>query len=318
MILNKMATREALGKALVEVGKEIKDVVVLDADLCESTKTVEFKKQFPSRFFDCGIAECNMIGVAAGLSCVGKIPFAASFAVFVALRALEQIRNSVCYTNLNVKIIGSHSGLSAAEDGATHQALEDIAVLRAMPNMKIVVPCDFVETLAAVKQAAIEKGPIYLRTSKFEVKSINRLEYLNEFKIGKAVVLKKGSLVCLFTTGVMVHFSLEAAKLLEADGVSTMVVNVHTIKPLDEELILSVAKNVEFLFSVEEHSKVGGLGETIASFLSEIFPKKMFKIATDDKFSESGSVQELFKKNELNEVLIYKKVKSVVLKKTLQ
>lgn len=307
-----MATRDAVGKALVELGKENKDVVVLDADLCESTKTVEFKKEFPTRFFDCGIAECNMIGVAAGLSSVGKIPFAASFSVFVALRALEQIRNSVCYTNLNVKIIGSHSGFSAAQDGATHQAVEDVAVLRAVPNIKIVIPCDFVETVAAIKKAADEKGPIYLRTSKFEVESINGLEYLNEFEIGKAVVLKKGFFVCLFATGVMVNFSLQAARLLEADGFSTMVVNVHTIKPLDERLILDVSKNAKFLFTVEEHSTIGGLGEAVCSFLSEKNPRRVVKIGIEDKFGESGKTEDILKKHKLLASSIYERIKIVV------
>ena len=311
----KKATRDAVGEALVKLGEENENVVVLDADLSGSTKTSKFKEKFPSRFFNCGIAECNMIGVAAGLSCVGKIPFVASFSVFVVERALEQIRNAVCYNNLNVKIIGSHAGFSSAEDGATHQAIEDIAILRAVPNIVLLSPCDFFETVAVIYKAAEHKGPVYIRTSKFLVEQINDAEYVKKFEIGKANILKKGKTVCLFATGVEVFFSLKAAEMLEADGISTMVVNFSTIKPLDKELILDVAKNVEFLFTVEEHNIIGGLGEAISSFLSEIEPKRVNKIGIKNRFGESGKAEELLKKNGLDEIGIYKKIKEVVFNK---
>ena len=311
----KMATRDGVAYALEKLGEKNEDIVVLDADLSESTKTCVFRKRFPSRFFDCGIAECNMIGVAAGLSCVGKIPFAASFAIFVAARAFEQIRNSVCYTNLNVKIIGSHSGFSASEDGATHQAIEDIAILRAVPNMVLLSPCDFFETVAAIYSAAEYKGPVYIRTSKFLVEQINNFSRLENFEIGKASILKKGSTVCLFATGVEVLFSLKAANMLEEDGISTMVVNFSTIKPLDRELILKVSKDVDFLFTVEEHSVIGGLGEAVSSFLSEVAPRQVSKIGIKDRFGESGKAEELLKKHGLDEFGIYKRVKEVVFSK---
>ncbi len=314
----KKATRDAVGEALVKLGEENENVVVLDADLSGSTKTSKFKEKFPSRFFNCGIAECNMVGVAAGLSCVGKIPFVASFSVFVVERALEQIRNSVCYNNLNVKIIGSHSGFSAGQDGASHQALEDIALLRAIPNITILSPCDFVETFAVIEKAAKIKGPVYIRTSKFEIENVNSLEYLNQFEINKAVILKEGEFVCLIATGVEVYYSLKAAEILESEGISTMVVNLHTIKPLDRELILSLAKKFEFLFTVEEHNVIGGLGDAVAGFLSEVWPKLITKIGVQDKFGESGDVLSLLKKNGLDKIGIYKKVKSVVAGKIFQ
>ncbi len=311
----KRATRDAVGKALVEIGREDENIVVLDADLCESTKTVGFKKTFPDRFFDCGIAECNMIGVACGLSVLGKVVFAASFSVFVAGRAFEQIRNSVCYNNLNVKIIGSHSGFSASEDGATHQAVEDIAILRAIPNMTVICPYDFVETYAAIKKAASHKGPVYIRTSKFLVEDLNDFSYINDFQIGKGVILKQGSHVCLFATGVEVMFCLKAAKMLEQENISTMVVNIHTIKPLDEDLIIKIARSVKFLFSVEEHSKIGGLGDGLESVLIGKCPKFLTKIAIEDSFGESGSAEQLLTKHKLDEFNIYSKVKEVVLAK---
>ena len=311
----KIATRDAVGPALVELGEENDDIVVLDADLCESTKTVAFKKRFPSRFFDCGIAESNMIGVAAGLSSVGKIPFAASFAMFVAGRAYEQIRNSVGYTNLNVKIIGSHCGFSSAQDGATHQCIEDIALMRAIPNMVVLSPCDFVETTAAIKKAAYINGPVYIRTSKFAVDVMNDEEYVNRFKIGQGVVLKEGEDVCLIATGIEVFFALKAAKVLEEQGISTMVVNIHTIKPLDEELILEVAKKVKFVFTVEEHSIIGGLGEAVSSCLAEKQPKIVTKIAINDRFGESAKAEQLLLESGLDELGIVKKVKEFFFKK---
>ena len=311
----KMATRDAVGHALVELGEENKDVVVLDADLSTSTKTAAFKEKFPSRFFDCGIAEANMIGVAAGLSTTGKIPFAASFAIFVAGRAFEQIRNSICYPNLNVKIIGSHSGFSSSEDGATHQAIEDIAILRAVPDMTIISPCDYFETFAAIKKAASFRGPVYIRTGKFLTSNVNGPEYIENFEIGKGVVLKKGSVVCLIATGVEVYFSLKAAELLEEEGIKTAVVNISTIKPLDEELILDIAKDFEFLFTVEEHSVIGGLYSAVCELLCEKYPKMVHKIGIKDKFGESATTEELLKNSGLDAHSIYNKVKQVILNK---
>lgn len=310
----KRATRDAVPSALIDLFKEGEDLVVLDADLCESTKTVGFKKVFPFRFFDCGIAECNMIGVACGLSAMGKVVFAASFSVFVAGRAFEQIRNSVCHNELNVKIIGSHCGFSASEDGSTHQSVEDIAILRAIPNITIISPCDFIETYAAIKSSAKHKGPVYIRTSKFLVEDVNDNSYLKDFKIGKGVVLKKGSCVCLFATGIEVMFCLKVAKMLEEEKISTMVVNIHTIKPLDEELIIDIAKNVQFLFSVEEHSKIGGLGDAIASVLVQNYPKNLTKIAIEDLFGESGSAEQLLNKHRLDVNGIYDVVRKSVFK----
>ena len=317
MIVNmfNMSTRDGVYNALIEVGRENENVVVLDADLCGSTKTVGFKNNFPSRFFDCGIAEGNMVGVAAGLSAVGKIPFAASFAMFVAGRAYEQIRNSVCYTNLNVKIIGSHCGFSSAEDGATHQCIEDIALMRATPNIMVVSPCDYVETLAVIRAAVKYKGPMYIRTSKFISESVNKLSYLESFDLKKGVVLKEGSVVGIVATGVEVSFALKAAELLEADGISVMVLNIHTIKPLDAQLILHIAKKVKFLFTVEEHSVVGGLGEAVASLLAEKFPIFVKKLGIKDEFGKSANALELLKLNGLDEVGIYKNIKDVVLNK---
>ncbi len=307
-----MSTRDGVYNALVEVGQENKDIVVLDADLCESTKTVGFKNKFPSRFFDCGIAEGNMVGVAAGLSAVGKIPFAASFAMFVAGRAYEQIRNSVCYTNLNVKIIGSHCGFSSAEDGATHQCIEDIALMRATPNIMVVSPCDYVETLAVIRAAVKYKGPMYIRTSKFVSESVNKLPYLESFDLKKGVLLKEGNVVGIVATGVEVYFALKAAEFLEADGISVTVLNIHTIKPLDAELILSVARNVKFLFTVEEHSVIGGLGDAVASLVAEEAPMFVKKLGIKDEFGKSATALELLKLSGLDEVGIYKSIRQVV------
>lgn len=308
----KIATRDAVGKALVEIGSKNENVVVLDADLCGSTKTEEFKKKFPDRFFDCGIAECNMVGVGAGLACVKKIPFVASFSIFVAGRAFEQIRNSVCYTNLNVKIIGSHSGFSSGQDGATHQAIEDIAIMRAIPNITIINPSDYFEAYAAIMKAAEKKGPVYIKTSKFEVENIHDEDYIEKFEIGKGEILKKGDLVCLVATGIESYFCLKAADLLEKQNISTMVVNIHTIKPLDEELIFSLAEKTKFFFTVEEHSIIGGLGEAVASFVCEKSPRFINKIGIKDKFGESGSPMELLEKNGLDELGIYRFVKDIV------
>lgn len=310
-----MATRDAVGHALVELGEENKDVVVLDADLSASTKTAAFKKRFPSRFFNCGIAEANMVGVAAGLSTIGKIPFAASFAIFIAGRAFEQVRNSVCYPNLNVKIIGAHSGFSSSEDGATHQAIEDIAILRAVPNITLISPCDYFETFAAIKQSASFNGPVYIRTGKFLTSNVNGPEYIEKFKIGKGVILKEGTVVCLIATGVEVYFALKAAELLEEEGIKTAVVNISTIKPLDEELILDIAKNVEFLFTVEEHNVIGGLYSAVCELLCEKYPKIVNKIGIEDRFGESATAQELLKNSGLDEISICSKVKKVILNK---
>ena len=257
--VKKIATRESYGNALVELGKEHDNLVVLDADLAEATKTGMFKKAFPERHIDCGIAESNMIGIAAGLASTGKVPFCSSFAMFAAGRAFEQVRNSVGYPHLNVKIGATHAGISVGEDGASHQCNEDIALMRVIPGMTIINPSDDVEAKAAVKAAYEMEGPVYLRFGRLAVPVINdRPDY--KFEIGKGIVLREGSDVTIIATGLEVNESLEAAKMLEADGISAQVINIHTIKPLDTELVVSAAKKTGKVVTVEEHSIIGGLG----------------------------------------------------------
>lgn len=256
--VKKIATRESYGNALVELGKEHENLVVLDADLAAATKTGMFKKVFPERHIDCGIAECNMIGIAAGLSTAGKVPFASSFAMFAAGRAFEQVRNSVGYPHLNVKIGATHAGISVGEDGATHQCNEDIALMRTIPGMVVINPSDDVEARAAVKAAYEYQGPVYLRFGRLAVPVINdRPDY--KFEIGKGVTLREGKDVAIIATGLCVNSALEAAEKLAADGIQAKVVNIHTIKPLDEELVVAAAKECGKVVTVEEHSVIGGL-----------------------------------------------------------
>ena len=307
--VKKIATRESYGNALVELGKEHDNLVVLDADLAEATKTGMFKKAFPERHIDCGIAESNMIGIAAGLASTGKVPFCSSFAMFAAGRAFEQVRNSVGYPHLNVKIGATHAGISVGEDGASHQCNEDIALMRVIPGMTIINPSDDVEAKAAVKAAYEMEGPVYLRFGRRAVPVINdRPEY--KFEIGKGIVLREGSDVTIIATGLEVNESLEAAKMLEADGISAQVINIHTIKPLDTELVVSAAKKTGKVVTVEEHSVIGGLGGAVAETLAEQCPTKMLRIGVMDTFGESGPAVKLLEKYGLDAAGIYGKVKA--------
>ena len=308
----KIATRESYGNALAELGKEHEDVVVLDADLAAATKTGVFKKAFPERHIDCGIAECNMIGVAAGLSTTGKVPFASSFAMFAAGRAFEQVRNSVGYPKLNVKIGATHAGISVGEDGASHQCNEDIALMRTIPGMVVINPSDDVEAKAAVKAAYEHQGPVYLRFGRLAVPVINdRPDY--HFEVGKGVVLREGKDLTIIATGLPVANCLEAAEKLAADGIEAKVINIHTIKPLDEELVVAAAKETGKVVTVEEHSVIGGLGSAVCDVLSAQAPTKVLKIGINDTFGESGPAVELVKKYGLDADSIYEKIKSEML-----
>lgn len=306
--VKKIATRDSYGNALVELGKEHENLIVLDADLAAATKTGVFKKVFPERHIDCGIAECNMMGVAAGLATTGKVPFASSFAMFAAGRAFEQIRNSIGYPKLNVKIGATHAGISVGEDGATHQCNEDIALMRTIPGMVVINPSDDVEARAAVKAAYKHEGPVYLRFGRLAVPVINdREDY--KFELGKGVVLREGKDITLIATGLPVAETLEAAEKLAADGIDAKVINIHTIKPLDEELIVEAAKETGKVVTIEEHSVIGGLGSAVCDVLSEKAPTKVLKIGINDTYGESGPAVELVKKYGLDAESIYKKIK---------
>ena len=309
--VKKIATRESYGNALVELGNQYDNVVVLDADLAAATKTGTFKKAFPERHIDCGIAEGNMMSVAAGIASTGKVPFASSFAMFAAGRAFEQVRNSIGYPKLNVKIGATHAGISVGEDGATHQCNEDIALMRTIPGMVVINPSDDVEAKAAVKAAYEHQGPVYLRFGRLAVPVINEREDY-KFEIGKGVVLREGKDVTIFATGLEVAETLEAAEKLAADGIEAKVVNIHTIKPLDEELVVAAAKETGKVVTVEEHSIIGGLGSAVCDVLSEQAPTKVLKIGVNDTFGESGPAVELIKKYGLDAESIYKKVKAFV------
>ena len=307
----KIATRDSYGNALVECAKEYDNLVVLDADLAEATKTIIFQKAYPERHIDCGIAESNMIGIAAGLAATGKIPFASSFAMFAAGRAFEQIRNSVGYPHLNVKIGATHAGISVGEDGATHQCNEDIALMRTIPGMVVINPADDVEARAAVKAAIKYDGPVYLRFGRLAEPVINDNDDY-KFELGKGVTLKEGTDVTIIATGLCVSETLEAAKMLEADGISAKVINIHTIKPLDEDLVVAAAKETGKVVTVEEHSVIGGLGSAVCDCLSEKAPTPVKKIGVNDVFGESGPALKLIEKYGLDAKSIYNKVKSFV------
>lgn len=306
-----LATREAYGKALVELGKENKNIVVLDADLSKSTKTADFAKAYPERFFNVGIAEADLVGTAAGLSTCGKIPFASTFAMFAAGRAFEQIRNSVCYPKLNVKIAATHAGLTVGEDGASHQSVEDIAIMRSIPNMTVICPADDVETMAAVKAASEYYGPVYIRLGRSSVPTINdRPEY--KFEIGKAVLLKEGKDVSIFATGIMVSEALKAAEELQKEGIDAEVINIHTIKPIDEEAVVSSVKKTKAAVTCEEHNIIGGLGSAVCEVLSEKCPAVVKRVGIKDTFGESGKPAELLKKYGLTKDEIVKAAKEAV------
>lgn len=309
--VKKIATRESYGNALVELGKEHEDVVVLDADLAAATKTGTFKKAFPERHIDCGIAECNMIGVAAGIATTGKVPFASSFAMFAAGRAYEQVRNSVGYPKLNVKIGASHAGISVGEDGATHQCNEDIALMRTIPGMVVINPSDDVEAKAAVKAAYEHEGPVYLRFGRLAVPVINDNEDY-KFELGKAITLREGTDVTIIASGLPVSESLAAAEKLAEDGIGAEVINMHTIKPLDEEVVIAAASKTGKIVTVEEHSIIGGLGSAVCDVVAEKAPAKVMKIGINDVYGESGPAVELIKKYGLDANSIYEKVKAFV------
>lgn len=307
--VKKIATRESYGNALAELGAEYPNIVVLDADLAGATKTGVFKKAFPDRHIDCGIAEGNMMGVAAGLATTGKIPFASSFAMFAAGRAFEQVRNSIGYPHLNVKIGATHAGISVGEDGASHQCNEDIALMRVIPGMVVICPADDVEARAAVRAAVEYEGPVYLRFGRLAVPVFND-PATYKFEIGKGITLKEGKDVTIIATGLEVNESLEAAKMLEANGISAEVINIHTIKPLDAELVCASAKKTGKVVTVEEHSIIGGLGGAVAEALSENQPTKMMRIGMNDVFGESGPAKDLIAKYGLDAKSIYEKIKA--------
>lgn len=304
----KIATRDSYGNALAELGKEKENLVVLDADLAAATKTGVFKKAFPDRHIDCGIAECNMVGIAAGIATTGMVPFVSSFAMFAAGRAFEQVRNSVGYPHLNVKIGATHAGISVGEDGASHQCNEDIALMRTIPGMVVINPSDDIEAKAAVRAAYEHEGPVYMRFGRLAVPVINdKPDY--KFEIGKGIVLREGSDLAIIATGLCVSSALEAAEKLAADGVNAEVINIHTIKPLDEELIIAAAKKCGKVVTVEEHSVIGGLGSAVCDVLSEKCPTPVKKIGVNDCFGESGPANELLVKYGLDGEGIYKSIK---------
>ncbi len=305
--VKKVATRQSYGEALIELGKEHENLVVLDADLAAATQTGKFKAVFPERHIDCGIAESNMIGIAAGLAATGKVPFASTFAMFAAGRAFEQVRNSVGYPHLNVKIGATHAGISVGEDGATHQCNEDIALMRTIPGMTVINPADDIEAKAAVKAAYEMDGPVYLRFGRLAVPVINdNPDY--KFEIGKGVVLKEGKDVAIIATGLCVNSALEAAEKLAADGIDAMIVNIHTIKPIDEDLIVEAAKTCGKVVTVEEHSVIGGLGSAVCDVLSEKLPTPVKKIGVYDVFGESGPAVKLLEKYKLDGQGVYEQV----------
>ena len=309
--VKKIATRESYGNALKELAEEFPNLVVLDADLAAATKTGIFKKAYPDRHIDCGIAECNMMGVAAGLSLTGKIPFCSSFAMFAAGRAFEQVRNSIGYPHLNVKIGATHAGITVGEDGASHQCNEDIALMRTIPGMVVMCPADDIEAKAAVRAALEHEGPVYIRFGRAAVPVINdRPDY--KFEIGKGTVVREGKDVTIVATGICVDSALGAAEKLAADGISAEVINICTIKPLDVDIIVNSAKKTGKVVTVEEHSVIGGLGSAVCDALSENLPTPVKKIGMQDVFGESGSAAELVRKYGIDADGVYASVKAFV------
>lgn len=307
---DKIATREAYGNALAELGEKY-DIVVLDADLAEATKTLTFKKKFPERHFDCGIAEGNMMAVAAGIASTGKIPFASSFAMFAAGRAFEQVRNCIGYPHLNVKIGATHAGISVGEDGATHQCNEDIALMRTIPGMVILNPADGLEAKAAVEAAILHDGPVYLRFGRYAVPYLyDEANY--KFEIGKGIKLTEGSDVTIVATGLMVHIALEAKELLAAEGISAEVINIHTIKPLDVEMITESAKKTGAVVTAEEHNIIGGLGGAVCEALAGTCPVPVVRVGVEDKFGKSGKVPALLEEYGLTASNIAAKAKAAI------
>ena len=307
----KIATRESYGDALVALASKYENLVVLDADLAEATKTVKFKKACPERFFDCGIAEGNMVTVAAGLATTGMIPFASTFAMFAAGRAFEQIRNAIGYPHLNVKIGATHAGITVGEDGATHQCLEDIGTMRTIPGMTIINPADDVEAKAAVEAAILHDGPCYLRFGRLAVPVINDAASY-KFELGKGIVMAEGKDVTIVATGIMVAMALEAKELLKNDGIDARVINIHTIKPLDRELIVKAAAETGALVTAEEHNIIGGLGSAVCEAVSEACPVPVLRVGVEDTFGRSGKVPALLEAYGLTPANIAAKAKAAV------
>jgi len=295
--LNKQATREAYGKALLELGKVFDNVVVLDADLSKSTKTVEFAKQYPERFFNAGIAEQNMMGMAAGLATAGKVVYASSFAIFAVGRAFEQVRNSIAYARLNVKICATHAGLTVGEDGGSHQAIEDIALMRSVPNMSVIVPSDAISTKEALFQSYDWEGPVYIRLGRTAVPEVYSDK--NSYKIGKGIELRSGQDITIIACGIMVHKALEAADQLEKEGVNASVIDMHTIKPIDRDLIIKKATETKAIITAEEHNIIGGLGSAVCEIVSESHPIPVIRMGINDLFGQSGQPEELLQQYNL-------------------
>ena len=311
----KCATRDAYGAALKQLGTR-DDILVLDADLAKATKTIAFKKEFPEKFIDCGIAEGNMMGVAAGLATTGYTVFASSFAMFAAGRAFEQVRNSIAYPNLNVKIGATHAGISVGEDGASHQCCEDIALMRSIPNMVIINPADDVEAIAAVHAAVDHEGPVYMRFGRLAVPRVNSEDY--KFELGKGVLLKDGKDVTIVATGLMVNEALIAAETLKAEGIDARVINIHTIKPIDKDILVAAAKETGAIVTAEEHSIIGGLGSAVSEALAEEYPVPVVKLGVNDTFGKSGPALELLKIFGLDaENIVIKAKKAIELKNKL-
>ena len=308
---NKMATREAYGKALKDLASTNENIVVLDADLSKSTKTADFKSVAPERFFNMGIAEGNMMGVAAGLSTCGKIPFVSTFAMFAAGRAFEQIRNSICYPKLNVKVCATHAGLTVGEDGASHQAIEDISLMRSIPNMTVINPADAVETDAVIKAIAEIDGPCYVRLGRLAVNNVNDAATY-KFELGKGITLKEGNDVTLVATGIMVEAALEAAEMLAKEGINARVISIHTIKPIDREILVNAAKETGAIVTAEEHNVIGGLGSAVAEVLTEECPVPVLKVGVQDTFGESGKPNELLEAYGLTAKNIVEKAKKAI------
>lgn len=306
----KKATRQSYGEALLKLGKSNKNVVVLDADLAGATKSGIFQKEFPNRFFDMGIAEQNMMATAAGMATCGKIPFASTFAVFATGRAYDQIRNSICYPNLNVKICGSHAGVTVGEDGATHQMLEDINIMKCLPNMKVICPSDDVQTKWAVKEMAEINGPCYIRTCRLASNII--YDENQEFELGKAVQFGDGTDATVFATGICVSEALKAMEILKEKNINIRVVDMFSLKPIDKDIIIKSAKETKNLISIEDHSVIGGLGSIIADVLSKEYPAKLVKMGIKDRFGESGKAIVLMEKFEIDSTAIVKKVEELM------
>ena len=309
----KIATRQSYGEALVELGKENENIVVLDADLSSATKTSIFAKQFPERFFDIGIAEQNLMGVSAGLATTGLIPYASTFAVFAAGRAYDQIRSSIAYPKLNVKICATHAGITVGEDGASHESIEDIAIMRSVPNMTVLVPADGVEAEQMILEAARVYGPMYVRLGRSAVPTIFDENY--KFEIGKGVVVREGNDVTIIACGIMVYEAIKASEELALEGINTRVINMSTIKPIDKELIINAAKETKAIVTAEEHSIIGGLGSAVSEVVSEECPVLVKKVGVNDSFGESGTPAELLKKYGLTSNDIVKAVKEAITKK---